>query len=106
MLGYTAHMAEPLATQIRPQTLDEFVGQEHLVGPGKPLRVAIEKGQLFSFLLWGPPGVGKTTLAKIYANSLDAELFELSAVSAKKDDVTKILKAEIKKPKVLFLDEI
>ena len=73
---------EPLASRIRPRALDEFVGQEHLVGPGKPIREAIEKKHLFSFILWGPPGVGKTTLARIYANALNAEMFELSAVSA------------------------
>ena len=60
---------EPLASKIRPNTLDEFVGQEHLVGKGKPLRVAMDKKELFSFILWGPPGCGKTTLARIYAKA-------------------------------------
>lgn len=99
---------EPLASRIRPQTLDDFVGQEHLVGAGKPLRLAIEQGHVFSFILWGPPGVGKTTLAKIYANSLHANLYELSAVSAGKDDIKKIIKEQplLVGPKILFLDEI
>jgi putative ATPase len=98
---------EPLAAQLRPQTLDEFVGQEHLVGPGGPLREAIEKRHRFSFVLWGPPGVGKTTLARIYARALDAELFELSAVSAGKADIKKVLDTDTgEKSKVLFLDEI
>lgn len=96
----------PLASRIRPSTLDEFIGQAHLVGPGKPIRVAIEKRHLFSFILWGPPGVGKTTLARIYASALDAEMYELSAVSAGKDDIKKILKTPALRPKVLFLDEI
>ncbi|MES2668492.1 MAG: replication-associated recombination protein A [Patescibacteria group bacterium] len=103
---------EPLANRLRPSTLDEVVGQEHLVGEGKPLRVAIEKRHLFSFLLWGPPGTGKTTIARIYARALDAELHELSAVSAGKDDIRKIIGEAGKgrtlglRPKVLFLDEI
>ncbi|HWB33795.1 MAG TPA: AAA family ATPase, partial [Candidatus Paceibacterota bacterium] len=102
---------EPLASRIRPTTLDDFVGQEHLVGTGKPLRVAIEEGHLFSFILWGPPGSGKTTLARIYANALDAEFYELSAVDSGKEDIKRIVgeKGALDfsiKPKVLFIDEI
>jgi putative ATPase len=99
---------EPLANQIRPQTLDEFVGQTHLAGPGKPIRLAIENQLVFSFLLWGTPGTGKTTLARIYANAINAEFHELSAVSAGKDDIRKIVNAPAfpDRPKVLFLDEI
>ena len=99
---------ELLAEKVRPKTLEEFVGQEHLVGRGKPLRVAIEKKHLFSFILWGPPGVGKTTLARIYAQALGAEFFELSAVSAGKEDVRKIIEGRQNtlRPKMLFLDEI
>lgn len=101
---------EPLASRIRPKNLDEFIGQEHLVGPGKPLRIAIEQKHLFSFILWGPPGVGKTTLARIYAKNLNAELYELSAVSAGKDDIRKIIPERQgklgEKPVLLFLDEI
>ncbi|MDB5238258.1 MAG: rarA [Candidatus Kaiserbacteria bacterium] len=105
---------EPLASRIRPKILSEFVGQEHLTGEGKPLRVAIEKKELFSFILWGPPGSGKTTLARIYANALDADFFELSAVEAGKDDIRKVLGTRasrtptlgMDKPKILFVDEI
>lgn len=97
----------PLAARIRPKTLRDFVGQEHLVGKGKPLREAIEKKHIFSFLLWGPPGSGKTTLARIYADALHAEFYELSAVSAGKDDIREIMKmGTLGRPKVLFLDEI
>jgi len=99
---------EPLAHQIRPQTLDEFVGQKHLVGAGKPLRLAIEQKHVFSFVLWGTPGVGKTTLARIYANALNADFYELSAVSAGKEDIRKIVKQPrmMNQARVLFLDEI
>lgn len=100
-------MTEPLASRLRPQTLDEFVGQEHLVGSGKPLRVATEAGHLFSFILWGPPGVGKTTLARIYAKGLNAKFYELSAVSAGKGDIRTIVDEDTGgHHKVLFLDEI
>ncbi len=82
---------EPLANKIRPKSLDEFIGQEHLVGANRPLRKAIEQGHIFSLVFWGPPGVGKTTLARIYANSINAELYELSAVTAGKNDIRKIV---------------
>ena len=109
---------EPLASRIRPRNLDEFVGQEHLVGEGNPstglragpLRVAIDKKELFSFILWGPPGCGKTTLARIYANAVGADFSELSAVDAGKEDIRKVIGVRStllkEKPKVLFIDEI
>ena len=99
---------EPLANEIRPKSLKEYVGQTHLVGVGKPLRLAIEQGHIFSFVLWGTPGTGKTTLARIYAKAINAEFFELSAVSAGKDDIRQIVKTTSidGRPRVLFLDEI
>ncbi len=106
---YNSRM-EPLANKIRPQSLKDFAGQEHLVGPDKPLRKAIEEKHLFSFILWGPPGVGKTTIARIYAKAVNARIYELSAVSAGKDDIRAIVDEPNTllegRPKVLFLDEI
>lgn len=101
---------EPLASRIRPQSIDEFVGQEHLAGPGKPLRTAIEKKELFSFILWGPPGSGKTTLARIYAHAVGAEFFELSAVDSGKEDIKRVIQPRgtlLKQTnRILFIDEI
>lgn len=102
---------EPLASIIRPTTLTEFIGQAHLVGPDKPLNIAINKKHVFSFILWGPPGVGKTTLARMYAQSLAAEFYELSAVSSGKEDIRNIIGTNTEpslgmQPKILFLDEI
>ena len=102
---------EPLASKLRPKSLKEFIGQSHLVGEGKPFNIAVKNKHLFSFILWGPPGVGKTTLAKIYANSLGADFYDLSAVSAGKEDIKNIVYAPRQgklgeKPKILFLDEI
>lgn len=100
--------AEPLASKIRPKNITEYIGQDHLVGEGKPLRLAIENKLIFSFILWGTPGTGKTTIARIYADAIEADFHELSAVSAGKDDIRKIASENNKteKPIVLFLDEI
>ncbi len=100
-------LSQPLASLLRPKNLSDFVGQTHLVGQGKPLRLAIENHQIFSMIFWGPPGVGKTTLARILASEAQADIHELSAVSASKDDIKKIIAGSRPMEKtVLFLDEI
>jgi putative ATPase len=83
--------SQPLADRIRPRTLSEVIGQPHLVAPGKPLYQALENNALHSMIFWGPPGVGKTTLARIIASQTGRKFFELSAVSASKDDIRKIV---------------
>jgi putative ATPase len=103
---------QPLAERVRPQSLKDFIGQPRLVGKGKPIQNLIESGRLFSLIFWGPPGSGKTTLARVIANETDADFFDLSAVAAGKKDVLKVLeKAQesqtlFKRQTVLFLDEI
>ena len=80
-------MNQPLAERLRPKNIDEYVGQRHLVGPGAILRRMIESGNIASFILWGPPGVGKTTLAKIISNTTKAPFYTLSAVHSGVKDV-------------------
>ena len=80
LLGEGLHSYRPLAARMRPRNLDEYIGQEHLLARGKPLREAIVRGQLHSMILWGPPGVGKTSLAKLFAKQAAARFESLSAV--------------------------
>lgn len=102
----------PLAEKLRPLTLDDFVGQEHLVGKGKPIRRMIETNQVYSMIFWGPPGCGKTTLATVIANSIDAEFVFFSAVTSGVEDVRKViehastLREQENKKTILFVDEI
>ncbi len=102
----------PLAERLRPRTLDEYVGQQHLVGQGAPLRRMIESGHVSSFILWGPPGVGKTTLANIIARRLDVPFFTLSATAAGVKEVRETLDRAAKskffstQSPLLFIDEI
>ncbi len=111
MTLFSAASARPLADRVRPQTLAGFVGQTHLLGPGKPLRVMAEQGRLRSMLLWGPPGVGKTTLAALLAGSSGARFVRLSAVTAGVKEV-RALAAEAAAARaggvstLLFLDEV
>ena len=102
----------PLPERMRPKNLDEYIGQEHLVGKGAPLRDMIESGNVSSFILWGPPGVGKTTLAKIIANQLTRQFFTLSAISSGVKDIREVIeKAKSNSlfnqaAPILFIDEI
>lgn len=105
-------MAAPLAERLRPKTLDEYIGQKHLVGDGAVLRKMIDSGHISSFILWGPPGVGKTTLAQIIANRLDTPFFTLSAVTSGVKDVRDVIEKARQsrffnqQSPILFIDEI
>ena len=97
----------PLAERIRPMTLDELIGQQHLTGKGSILRTAIENGKIPSMILWGPPGTGKTTIAHIIANTLKVPFFQLSAISSGVKDVREVIEeAKTKTTCILFIDEI
>ncbi len=105
-------MSQPLAERLRPKSLDDYIGQRHLVGPGAVLRKMIDSGNVSSFILWGPPGVGKTTLARIISNTLDRPFFTLSAIQSGVKDVREVIENarrnrmfEQRSP-ILFIDEI
>ena len=98
---------QPLADRLRPTSLNNYIGQTHLVGKGSPLRRAIETHSVHSMIFWGPPGCGKTTLAHIIASEMNTDIHYLSAVSAKKDDIKKIVESrDPGRTTILFLDEI
>lgn len=106
-------MAQPLAERLRPKTLDDYIGQKHLVGTNAALRRMIDAGRVPSFIMWGPPGVGKTTLAQIIANKLEAPFYTLSAISSGVKDVREVIEKAKSNPlfrtttsPILFIDEI
>lgn len=105
-------MSQPLAERLRPRTLDDYIGQKHLVGEGAVLRRMIDSGRISSFILWGPPGVGKTTLAQIIANKLESPFYTLSAVTSGVKDVRDVIEKAQKgrffneASPILFIDEI
>src|SRR5881394_1356841 len=108
---FAARTPDPLAARMRPRSLDEFVGQQHLLAPGKPLREAIERGTVTSMVFWGPPGTGKTTLARLIAGYTDREFVPFSAVTEGVPRVREIVREaedrlETGRGTILFADEI
>src|ERR1700751_3943047 len=112
MSAAVAESLRPLADRMRPRSLEEFVGQRHLLAPGKPLYASIRSGQLHSLILWGPPGAGKTTLARLIAQTANAQFIPLSAVMAGVKDIraavdsARAARAADGRPTLLFLDEV
>src|SRR5438270_7453647 len=107
-----ANPATPLAERLRPKTVEEVVGQRHLLGPGKPLAVAFASGKPHSMILWGPPGVGKTTLARLMADAFNTDFVAISAVLAGVKDIrdavarAELARDQYDRPTILFVDEV
>lgn len=112
LFGSSTPAYQPLAARMRPRNLDDYIGQEHLLAPGKPLREAITRGQLHSMILWGPPGVGKTSLAKLFAEQADARFETLSAVLSGVKEIRAAVAAaqqeriSTRRKTILFVDEV
>src|SRR6476646_4791751 len=112
LFSSTSPPAAPLAERLRPHTIDEVIGQRHLLAPGKPLAVAFASGKLHSMILWGPPGVGKTTLARLMAKAFNAEFIPISAVLAGVKEIreaverARLTRDQYSRATIVFVDEV
>ncbi|MGZ5685727.1 MAG: AAA family ATPase, partial [Usitatibacter sp.] len=112
LFGAGGEVNVPLAERLRPKTIDEMVGQRHLLGEGKPIRVALRAGRPHSMILWGPPGVGKTTLARLMADAFKTEFIAISAVLAGVKDIrdaverAKLTREQYGRATIMFVDEV